>query len=96
MIATAWGPHLEYMTERNSLPLRTTGCIPAVSKCRDYDGFEWADPDREHLRYLIRFAIDHPDELRSIGERASEEIHSRYSWRSCAERILQRLEALYQ
>ena len=95
LIGTEWGAHLDYMNDDNSLLLQTAGCIPAVSKCPDYQGFEWADPDREHLRNLIRFAIDHRDELHGIGARASAEIRGRYSWRNCAERILQRLNALY-
>jgi glycosyltransferase involved in cell wall biosynthesis len=95
VIGTAWGAQLDYMTPNNSLLLQTRGCVPAVAKCPYYEGFEWADPDPEHLRDLIRFAIDHPNELRQTGQRASEDIHSRYSWQRCAERILDRIKTVF-
>ncbi len=95
VIATAWGAHLDYMTDSNSLLLRNKGCVPAVAKCPYYAGFEWAEPDPEHLRHLIRYAIEHPNEIGRVGRRASEDIRSRYSWRQSADRIRDRLQALY-
>lgn len=39
---------------------------------QNYIGGEWAEPDVEHLRYLMRYVYEHPEEVKKKGEKAFE------------------------
>ncbi len=90
-IATDWSAHADFMNEDNAYPLRVAKLIPAKAKCPYYEGFEWAEPDTEHLRYLMRYVYEHPDEARTQGMKASDEILANWTWRRAAEKIKARL-----
>jgi GT2 family glycosyltransferase len=93
-IATDWGAHTEFVHAGNAYPLRSRRTIPAVAKCPYYEGFRWADPDPEHLRYLLRHVYDNREDARRIGAAAAHEIAEKWSWERSAARIAERLEAL--
>lgn len=93
-IATDWGAHQEFVHAGISYPLRVAGTVPAVAKCPYYEGFRWAEPDDEQLRWLLRHVVEHQDEARARGARAAEEMHARWTWRHAAERILERIGAI--
>lgn len=93
-IATDWGAHTEFVTKENSYPLRVKGTIPARAKCPYYAGFEWADPDPEHLRHLLRQVFENREEAARIGRQAAAEMRDRWTWNHSASRIIARLEAI--
>jgi GT2 family glycosyltransferase len=93
-IATDWGAHTEFVHEGVAYPLRVRGTIPAVAKCPYYEGFRWADPDVEHLRFLMRHVYENPDEARARGAAAAAEVAGRWTWESTAQKIIERLEEL--
>lgn len=93
-IATDWGAHQEFFHAGIGYPLRSRGLVPAVAKCPYYEGFSWADPDPEHLRYLLRHVYENRKEARRKGELAAEEMAERWTWDHAARRIVQRLETL--
>ena len=80
VIATNWSSQVDFMNESNSLPLEVESLIPAVAKCPYYQGFRWAQPSYEHLRYLLRWVFEHQDEAYTIGQRAAHDAVSRWSW----------------
>ena len=93
-IATDWGAHKEFFHDGIGYPLRIRRTVPAVAKCPYYEGFAWADPDPEHLRYLLRFVYESREEARSRGRAAAEEMAERWTWDQAASRIVERLEAV--
>jgi len=93
-IATDWGAHAEFVTEAISYPLRVKGTIPAVAKCPYYEGFSWADPDPEHLRFLLREVYENREEARRRGAAAAREMAEKWTWDHSAGKILARLEEL--
>ncbi len=90
-IATDWGAHTEFVNARYSYPLRIKGTIPAVALCPYYEGFQWADPDPEHLGELFRHVFENREEAREKGEVAAQEMKERWTWAILAERIKERL-----
>lgn len=90
-IATDWGAHREFVHDGIAYPLRVRGLVPAVSSNPNYEGFRWADPDPEHLGYLLRHVFEHRDEAREKGMRAASEMAERWTWRRAAERIAARI-----
>jgi glycosyltransferase involved in cell wall biosynthesis len=93
-IATDWGAHQEFVHPGNAYPLRVRKVVPARAKCPYYDGFRWADPDPEHLRFLLRHLYEHRDEARARGQAAAREMAARWTWEAAAERIIARLSAM--
>ena len=93
-IATDWLAHTEYIHDGIAYPLEIRGTIPARAVCPYYDGFRWADPDPEHLAYLLRHVFENRDEARGKGAAAAREMHARWTWDHAAARIIDRLDAV--
>ncbi|MGH9366321.1 MAG: glycosyltransferase [Thermoanaerobaculia bacterium] len=93
-IATDWGAHTEFVHEGISYPLRARGTIPAVAKCPYYEGFSWADPDPEHLRFLLRHVYENREEALGRGAAAAREVAQKWTWAHSARKIIARLDAL--
>jgi GT2 family glycosyltransferase len=89
VIATNWSSQMDFMNETNSLPLEVESLIPAVAKCPYYQGFRWAQPSYEHLRYLLRWVYEHQDEARAIGQRAANDAVSRWTWRHATQSMIE-------
>jgi len=89
-IATDWGAHNEFVNDRISYLLRIRGTVPAVAKCPYYSGFSWADPDPEHLAFLLRHVVENREEAKKCGNRAALEMAKNWSWDSAIEKILER------
>ena len=93
-IATDWGAHTEFVHGGISYPLRVRATIPAIAKCPYYDGRSWADPDPEHLRFLLRHVYENRDEARGKGAAAAREVAQKWTWDRTAARIVARLDEL--
>jgi hypothetical protein len=85
VIATNWSSQVDFMNKSNSLPIDVESLIPAVAKCPYYEGFSWANPSYEHLRFLMRWVFEHQDEARLIGQRAAEDALLQWSWRQATQ-----------
>ncbi len=94
VIATNWSAQTEFMTPENCYPLQVKRLIPAVAKCPYYAGWRWADPDIEHLRYLMRYVYEHQAEAQSVGEQAAYEAAHRWTWRHATDKLMARLEEI--
>ena len=93
-IATDWGAHTEFAHAGNGYPLRARGTIPAVAKCPYYEGFSWADPDPEHLRFLLRHVYENREEAKARGATAAREVVEKWTWAHAAAKVIARLDAL--
>jgi GT2 family glycosyltransferase len=91
-IATDWGAHREFVHDGISYPLHVRRLIPAVAKCPYYAPYSWADPDDEHLDFLLRHVYENRDEAASRGSAAAAQMRARWTWRHAARRIVARLE----
>ena len=90
-IATAWSGPADFLHPGNGYPLEVKSMVKAVAKCPWYDGFEWAEPDADHLRFLLREVVDRPDQARARGLAAAAEVAGKYTVEHAAARVRQRL-----
>jgi len=90
-ISTHWSAQTEFFNEDVGYPINLKRLIPAVAKCPYYKGFEWADPDVDHLASLMRHVYENPKEARAKGLRASVWARDKWTWLHAAERIKTRL-----
>lgn len=93
VIATKWSGNLMFMNESNSFLIKVKKMIPVnMPSCPHYSSsMRWADPDVEHLAELMRYVYDHPGEARERGARGMQLLHTRFTWRQAAEKMLGRL-----
>ena len=81
-IATRWSGHLEFMNDENSWLLECQIVdVPAAGwrEAAIYQGHRWAEPDRLHLRRVLREVFENREAARSRGAVARHHILSRYS-----------------
>lgn len=90
-ISTLWSAQTEFFNGEVGYPIETKRLVPAVAKCPYYEGFEWADPDVDHLASLMRHVYENRDEARARGLRASVWARERWTWMHAARRIKERL-----
>lgn len=92
-IATGWGGIADFLTEDVGYPINHR-MVPAEARCPYYTGFEWADPDVEHLRALMRAVVDDQSESRRRGAAAAQRVVDNYTWEHVAQRMRTRLAEL--
>jgi glycosyltransferase involved in cell wall biosynthesis len=90
-IATNWSGPASFLNEGNGYPLDVRAMVRAEARCPYYEGFDWAEPDADHLRALMRHVYDHPDEARAKGAAAAADVMARHTWEHTAQRVRQRL-----
>lgn len=93
-IATNWSSQTEFFNESNGYPIKVKQLIDANAKCPYYEGFQWADADEEHLMHLMRYVYEHQDEARAMGEKASIDALTNWTWDKAADKILARLNEI--
>lgn len=93
-IVTNWSAQTEFIRDELCFPVRVKQLIPAVAKCPYYVGYEWADPDVEHLVHQMRHVYDNREAARAVGMRAAEAVARDWTWDRAAEKIVARLEAV--
>lgn len=93
VIATDWSGHTAFFDDTVGYPIEVQKMEPALAKCPYYEGFNWALPNLENVRELMRYVFEHGGEAASKGVLAAERAAS-LSWRASAARIRERLIAL--
>ena len=95
LIATNWSGPQEYLSPDDSFPLSYRLEDAKGSYVNDEGHFGlWAEPDYEHLRYLMRYLYEHPGEARAKGRKASERVHREWSWNRIGNQICSDLDAV--
>lgn len=94
-IATNWSGPAEYLDPADSFPLSYTlvDARGAESRHTRYFG-QWAEPDYEELRHLMRLLFERPEDARAKGRRASERVHREWTWDRAATKICSDLDRL--
>ncbi len=90
-IATRWSGPADFLHEGVGYPLEPLRLVPAEARCPYYEGFEWADPDVEQLRALMRQVADDPEAARLKGLAAAAEVSSKWTWAHAAAKVKRRL-----
>jgi glycosyltransferase involved in cell wall biosynthesis len=97
-IGTRWSGHLDFMNDANSYLIDIRGLIEAdgeMVKCSpEFRGLRYADPDMDHLMVLLRQVRDERDAAREKGQRARQDIRTKWTHTQYAERIRQRCRTL--
>jgi glycosyltransferase involved in cell wall biosynthesis len=95
LIATNWGGPSEYMKHEYAYPLdyQLVDAWGDDSNHSTYGG-QWAEPDYEHLRYLMRRLYEHPEEAARAGRLASQHVHRFWTWDRVAEQLCNDLDEL--
>lgn len=80
VIATAHSGNLEFMTPDNSLLVPLTGLRPVGSGSAPYPpDAVWAEPDLAAAAGLMRRAVEDPEAMSALGERARADVLERFS-----------------
>jgi len=53
-----------------------------------YEGIRWSTPDITHLRKLMRYAFDHPDECKEKGKKGREKMVNGWTWKHTVDKLL--------
>ncbi len=94
VIATDWGGPADFLHEGVGYPLGVAKMVAAEARCPYYEGFEWAEPDPEHLRSLLRQVYSAPDDARARGAAAAAEVATKWTLEHAAERVGVRVDEL--
>ncbi|MEO8591960.1 MAG: hypothetical protein ABI759_01440 [Candidatus Solibacter sp.] len=86
-IVTGYSGLTEFAHEGNSYQVSVAGMVPVQDSAAfdpACDWGEWAQPDLEELRYLMRFVYQRRDHAQSIGVSAREEAVRLWTWTRAA------------
>ncbi|WP_375512139.1 glycosyltransferase [uncultured Nostoc sp.] len=88
LIATNWSGPSEYLNPEDSflLDYRLVDAQGIESNRVRYFGM-WAEPDYEHLRYLMRWLYEHPSEAAVAGQKAARRVHANWRWERVAKQM---------
>lgn len=89
VIATGWSGNMDFMNERNALPVRYQ-LTDVVDPQRKYFGSEgqWAEPDVGHAAELMQTLAAQPDLAREIGATAHRSLRVRLTTQSFCRSLL--------
>lgn len=89
VIVTGYGGHLDFVNERNAYIID----VKRMVEVDDEDNFDasldfgqWAEPDEEHLAWLLRYVFENRLEARQVGQVAREDIAAIWTWEHAAEK----------
>jgi glycosyltransferase involved in cell wall biosynthesis len=99
VIVTGWSAPSEWGKDGKGNPLPGMHFLDYdLVECRSdmplYRNAQWAMPDYDDLRRLMRIAYENRDQWKAEAAEGSEIVRERYSWRALGERIRERLEAI--
>jgi glycosyltransferase involved in cell wall biosynthesis len=94
-IATDWSGPADYLDPADSLPLRYRLVDAGATESNGVRYFgEWAEPDLDHLRTLLRWVFEHRGEAARMGRMASARVHRDWTWDRAAARLRADLDLL--
>jgi glycosyltransferase involved in cell wall biosynthesis len=94
VIATDYGGTADFVTEEIGFPLR----YRLAEVTRNYGpyakGAIWAEPSREHLQELLRYAVANPNDAAARGQKARARMPDDYSAAAVGRRMGERLATI--
>ncbi len=98
-ISTRWGGQLEFMNDDNSYLIDIDGIYtePRCNWiCKEYVGGKFAQPNKDHLKRLMRYIFENREDAKLKGKIAREYITKNYSWERSCNRMYERLKNVSQ
>ncbi|GJR51516.1 glycosyl transferase, family 1 protein [Tanacetum coccineum] len=94
VIATNWSGPTEYLTEENSYPLP----VDRMSEVTDgpFKGHLWAEPSVDKLRFLMRHVVSNPEEAKSKGKKAREDMINKFSPKIVANIVFDQMQRILE
>ena len=90
-IQTGYGGQTDYMNDKNS---KTVDYIlEDVKHDLAYEGVKWATPDTIQLKHLMRWCVNNPDKVKSMGEEALKTSRN-WTWNNSARKANKALSIL--
>lgn len=89
-ITTDWSGPADFISDDIAYPLQYS-MTPAIARCPYYEGFEWAEPNEEHLRHLMRHVYENAEEAQAKGAAAAVEVAANHTWQKAAAKVKSRL-----
>ncbi len=94
VIATGWSANMDFMTAQNSFPvpyrmMTLQSYAPPYPK-----GTTWADPNIDETAKIMRTLVDDPELCREVGEKAREDIHTKFNAVATGQKIMERLDEI--
>jgi glycosyltransferase involved in cell wall biosynthesis len=93
-IVTDYSGHRAFANEANSYLIRVDRLVRACDPVHldpSFDWGEWAEPDRAHLRYLMRYVFEHRDEAAEQGRVARADAMRLWTWDNSAREAMKHL-----
>ena len=94
VISTGYGGHLDYLDTNNSYLLNYK-IVPAIRGTQYWhysDKATIAQPDKEHLKQLMRHIYNNREEAKKKAEKGYNKVVSRYTWKNVAEQFTEFVE----
>ena len=90
-IVTGYSGLTEFATKENAYlidyeleDIKTPFGLQIESKSTYYG--QWARPDLNHLKDLMKYVFTNPDKAKKLGQLAANDIHSKWTWNHAAEK----------
>ena len=81
-IVTGWSGPMEYMDKEDGwlIDYKMVEAKNFTDLIYKEQCGNWAEPDKEHLKKLMRYAYEHRDEVKEKGKKASERVLRDWTW----------------
>lgn len=99
-IVPEWGGQTDYCNKKNSLLIKTEKFDTIHDKVNlEVDFYRYQQfcfPDEKHLVKLMRYAFEHPDEMKKKGVKASKYVGHHFGWEKSGLIADKRLKRIYE
>ncbi len=94
VIVTNFGGHLDFCNEHNSylIDYQLTTAVESDEEKSEF--LRWAEPDKQHLRQLMRYVYENPEKAREVGLQAHQEVSKNWTWENAARKAAESILSL--
>jgi len=98
VIVTDYSAPTAYVNLENGFLIQVAGMVKAkdIHAYKRADHGYWAQPDIAHLKFLMRYVFEHPEEARQKGARARQDIVNKWTWDHAAQKAVVHLSKYEQ
>ncbi|WP_372660607.1 glycosyltransferase [Cohnella sp.] len=98
VITTNWSAHLDFVNRENGYLIEVEHLAPVprfgIPSDAIYNDSRWAVPSLSHIRKWMRYAVEHPEDIREKGKLARQQVVRNWSTVKMADRIDSLLNAI--